>query len=96
MPQQSLFGKWAITDLEITVHLQPNGKVGGRIDVEVLDEHGQRCEAQSVVWTQERDVNDLGWVLKAIAEAWLWGEHGAVSSVVQHAPRAWLPKVQLQ
>jgi hypothetical protein len=94
MPQQSLFGGWPITDLEVHVHLNAD-KPGGAISAVVKDSNGQRCEAMTVRWQKDRDVSDLGMVLKAIAEAFLWGEHGSVSSVVSLAPRAWLPEVPL-
>lgn len=93
MPQQSLFGGWPITDLRINVHLQPSPLVGGRIEVEVLSSDGKRTERQTLVWRKDRDVSDLGMVLKAVAEAFLWGEQGAVSSVVALGARAWLPEV---
>jgi hypothetical protein len=92
MPQQSLFGGWAVTDLEVSVHLEP-GIAGGRISVVVKDENGTRSEAHSVKWVKPRDVTDLGHVLKAVGEAFLWGEPHAVSETLSSACRGFLPNV---
>ena len=92
MPQQSLFGGWAITDIDISIHLNPN-KPGGSVHAVVKDEHGKRVEAFTVKWAKDRDISDMGQFAKAITEAWLWGEFGAVSSVVRTGARAWLPEV---
>ena len=92
MPQQSLFGGWAITDLRIHVHLNP-GRPGGRIEVEVLDELGKRTERQTVTWTKDRDINDLSHVLREVTEAWLWGGHGDVSNMLSSACKVHLPMV---
>jgi hypothetical protein len=92
LPQQTLFGGWAITDLSIQIHLKP-GIAGGNISVSVADENGKRCEAHSLKWVKPRDVTDLGHVVKAVAEAFLWGEHGAVSSALSTSARAYLPMV---
>lgn len=91
--QESLFGGWATTDLIVTLHLEPNGKTGGRVQAEVVNELGQRSERFTVVWKKERDVNDLPLFAKAIVEAWLWAPAGGVSDVVRTGVRAWLPEV---
>ena len=92
MPQQSLFGGWAITDITIDIHLNAN-RPGGRVHAVVKDENGKRVEAFQVAWQKDRDIADMGMFAKAIVEAWLWGEFGAVSSVVRVGARAWLPEV---
>jgi hypothetical protein len=92
MPQQSLFGGWAITDLRISVHLEP-GIAGGRITAEVIDENGKRTEQMTTTWRAPRDVSDLPQVIKEVVNAWLWAEHGAVSSMLSSAARVHLPKV---
>jgi hypothetical protein len=92
VPQLSLFGGWAVTDLEVKVHLNP-GISGGSISVVVLDENGKRSEAHHVKWMKPRDVSDLPLVLKAVAEAFLWAEAGEVSKMLSSATRAHLPMV---
>lgn len=92
MPQQSLFGGWTVTDLEIRVHLNVD-RPGGRIEVRLLDEHGKQTECQTVVWMKDRDVSDLGQVLKEVAGAFLWGCHGDASSMLQSAAKVHLPEV---
>lgn len=92
MPQLSLFGGWAITDLHVHVHLDP-GIAGGQISARVLDENGKQVEAHRVLWRSPRDVSDLPQVLKEVGNAFMWGEQFDVSKMLTSATRVHLPRV---
>lgn len=92
MPQRTIFDGFDLTDLTISIHLNAN-RPGGRIHVQLTDELGKLAGARSVQWLKERDVSDLGLVLKDVADAFLWAPHLEAVSALEVACRKHLPEV---
>lgn len=92
MPQTTLFDGWTISDLSIAVHLNTN-RPGGRIHVQFLDETGKVAGARSVQWTKDRDLADLGLVLRDVANAFMWAPQLEMVEEIRHAFRRHCPEV---
>lgn len=94
MPQRTLFDGWDLTDLRVDVHLNAR-KPGGLIAVTLTDENGKLAGMRKVQWNKDRDVSDLGLVLKDVADAFLWAPHLEAVSTLEVACRKHLPEVSL-
>jgi hypothetical protein len=92
LPQHTLFDGWTISDMRIDVHLATN-RPGGRISVTFADETGRICGQRSVGWAKDRDVSDLGLVLRDVANAFLFAPQLEMLEQLKVAAAKHLPEV---
>lgn len=92
MPQKTLFDGWTIHRMRIDVELNTN-RPGGRIAVHFEDENGKAAGGQSIQWHKDRDLADLGLVLRDIANAFMWAPHLEMAQEPKLAFRRHCPEV---
>jgi hypothetical protein len=92
LPQRTLFDGWNICDLRIDVHLNVN-RPGGRITVAFTDETGKLAGQRSVGWSKDRDVSDLGLVLRDVANAFLFAPQQEALEQIKVAAAKHMPEV---
>lgn len=92
MPQPTLFGAWTIDRMTIDVKLNTN-RPGGKLHVQFHSEDGKTAGARSVQWNKDRDLADLGLVLRDVANAFLWAPQLEMLDELQAAFRRWCPEV---
>lgn len=93
MGQGSLFGGWEATQLEVAVGFVP-GKGSGFIHVATLGEQKQTLTQRSVTWNRERDLADVGEVLKGLGHWWLWGAPEHVTEALPNLVKLHMPQIK--
>jgi hypothetical protein len=69
--QKTLFDGWNIDQVDFHIHLNVN-KPGGRVTASFKDELGKPAGSRTVQWSKDRDVADLGLVLRDVVNAFLF------------------------
>jgi hypothetical protein len=88
--QKTLFDGWNIHQVDFHIHLNVN-KPGGRVTASFQDELGQSAGSRTVQWSKDRDVSDLGLVLRDVVNAFLYAPQmemvGTLAqSFIKHCP----------
>lgn len=81
MGQGALFDGWEATGLEINLGFIP-GKGSGWLHVSTHDELKRTLTHRTASWRKERDLADVGEVLKGLAHWWLYGTPESVTESV--------------
>ncbi len=71
MPQRTMFDGWNIDQMTIDIKLNVN-KPGGSVYVHFTDELGKSAGSRKVSWTKDRDMSDLGLVVRDVTNAFLF------------------------
>lgn len=93
MGQGALFDGWEATQLEMSMGFVP-GKGSGFIHVGTLDENKRALSHRSVTWQKERDLADIGEVVKGLAHWWLYGTPESVTESLPVLVKLHLPQIK--
>ncbi len=95
MPQNKLFDGWNIDQMTIDVKLNVN-KPGGSVYVHFTNELGKSVGSRKVSWTKDRDLSDLGLVLRDVANGFMFAPEVEMFDTLQPAFRRHCPEVPLE
>lgn len=91
----TLWSDWDGPVLTMTVRL-PKNRPGGSIDYRILSLDGKNRAGATFRWERERDISQLGYVMKGTCEAWQFGAIHDVGPEFSRLGRFWLPRTQPQ
>lgn len=87
----TLWSDWDGPVLNLSVALKDNTH-GGSIDYRVSTLAGTKRAGATFRWTAERDITDLGQVMKGTTEAWQYGAISDVGPEFDRLANFWLPR----
>jgi hypothetical protein len=90
--QKTLFDGWNIDQVHFNIKLNVN-KSGGRVTATFTDELGKPAGSRTVQWNKDRDVCDLGLVLRDVVNAFLFASQMEMMDTLRSSFMKYCPEV---